>query len=668
MKLDWYKNSYRRNLVDMHIEDWSDEFLSRFDPEEYLANLKRARIQSAMIYLQNHNGHCYFPTKVGHVHKAFATGENRIKRFIDRCHEEKIDVIGYYSLIYNTYEEERHPEWKLVQADGTSSHDRGGRYGLLCPNNPEYREFTKVQIKELLDYFDVDGMFYDMLFYPNVCHCDYCKRRLKEETGIDGIPATDWSDPNFRIFNHQRCIWMGEFAAFATNYTKELRPGMTVEHNYASSVASSTESCSTELVNDACDYTGGDLYGSLYNHTFAAKYYRGVTRNQPYEYMTCRCDNNLTHHTVTKGEGHLGTEIMLNVANHAATLVIDAIDPRGTMDKRVYDRIGRIFEREMAYEPYMNGTPLSDVGVLYFTEGKYRIPGQDYDNKSATVAACTALAEGNVLFDVLAGNRADLSGFKYILAPAIAGADEALVERLVNFVNEGGSLYFSGGECPELVKRFFGCDCLGLSEYTRSYIAPKAGYKRIFGDFNADYPLPLQYRIPLISKASPEYTVAYVTYPYTLPTERKFASIHSNPPGVATRIPAVLDRAYGRGRVIFSAAPIESDDRNAFKTIFLNIVKELLPMKNRLLTSSAPKQVELLAYERDGRLQLNAVNLLAGEERLPVVPFRVNVKLDKKPTALKRVPDGKDIAFSYKDGVLSFTVRGLRDFYMFETE
>ena len=93
--------------------------------------------------------------------------------------------------------------------------------------------------------------------------------------------------------------------------------------------------------------------------------------------MTCRCDNNLTHHTVTKGEGHLGTEIMLNVANHAATLVIDAIDPRGTMDKRVYDRIGRIFEREMAYEPYMNGTPLSDVGVLYFTEGKDRLPGQD---------------------------------------------------------------------------------------------------------------------------------------------------------------------------------------------------------------------------------------------------------------------------------------------------
>jgi len=31
----WYENSYRRNLVDMRIEDWSDELLSRFDTKDY---------------------------------------------------------------------------------------------------------------------------------------------------------------------------------------------------------------------------------------------------------------------------------------------------------------------------------------------------------------------------------------------------------------------------------------------------------------------------------------------------------------------------------------------------------------------------------------------------------------------------------------------------------
>ena len=39
MNNKWYKGVYRRNLVDMHINDWSEEFLSQFNAEEYYNNL-----------------------------------------------------------------------------------------------------------------------------------------------------------------------------------------------------------------------------------------------------------------------------------------------------------------------------------------------------------------------------------------------------------------------------------------------------------------------------------------------------------------------------------------------------------------------------------------------------------------------------------------------------
>jgi len=35
----WFTKAYRRNLVDMHIEDWSEEFLSKFNPQDYCDNL-----------------------------------------------------------------------------------------------------------------------------------------------------------------------------------------------------------------------------------------------------------------------------------------------------------------------------------------------------------------------------------------------------------------------------------------------------------------------------------------------------------------------------------------------------------------------------------------------------------------------------------------------------
>ena len=44
----WYSNLYRRHLIDMHIDDWSPEFLSQFSPEAYVENLKTAQINYAM--------------------------------------------------------------------------------------------------------------------------------------------------------------------------------------------------------------------------------------------------------------------------------------------------------------------------------------------------------------------------------------------------------------------------------------------------------------------------------------------------------------------------------------------------------------------------------------------------------------------------------------------
>ena len=669
MKLNWYKNSYRRSLVDMHIEDWNDEFLSKLSAEEYCENLKKGKIQSAMIYFQSHNGHCYFPTKVGHTHKMFLEGKNEIKRLVDLCHENDIDVIGYYSLIHNTCEEDKHPDWRIRGGDGKSQREKGGRYGFCCPNNPEYREFVKVQIKEMLDFFDVEGMFYDMPFWPEFCDCEYCRERYEKETGKTNMPLEmDFKNPDLHIHRKKRAEWMGEFTKLVTDYTKELRPGITVEHNYAASIAGEHCYCTTELVNDCCDYSGGDLYGDLYVHSFTAKYYRTTTRNQPCEYMTCRCDRRLNQHTISKSETHLETEVMLNVANHAATLIIDAIDPKGTLDSRVYDRIGKIFSKEVQYEPYMKGIPVCDLGILYFTLGYYNSKGQPFDNKTASVAAASTLIENNIQFNVVPGNRAELEEYKCVIAPAIAAIDDNMIEKIVKYVENGGVFYFSGVEEPKLISRLIDAEYKEMSDYSACYIAPKASAHKMFGEFNADYPIPIEYCLPIVKTSHSEDIMAYITYPYTKPTDRKFASIHSNPPGVATRIPAMIKRKVGKGTVIWSAAPIENDPRAAFKEVFVNIIGLMLPKEQRSLLSNAPKRVELVEYDLDDKIQINAVDLLALTEKLTLPTFKVSVRMKKEPKSLKNVTTGKELPFSYKDGMATFSVRSFKLYEMFEFE
>lgn len=673
----WYTNCYRRNLVDMHIEDWDETFLSKFDPEDYVANLKRAHIQAPMIYLQSHVGHCYWPTETGHTHSAFRGREDMIKRLVDLCHSEGMHVVGYYSLIYNTVEEDSHPEWRIVSHDdGTSSRQRGGRYGLCCPSNPEYVSFVKAQIAEMAAYFNPDGMFYDMTFWPSVCQCEHCKARYLRESGrteLPGgrLPAIDWNDPAWLEFQAMRVRWMGEFAQTVTEETRRLIPGVTVEHNYANAVAGGILLCNTELVNEQCDYTGGDLYGDLYNHSFTAKYYYNITKNQPFEYMTVRCDRSLPVHTNSKTEEHLAVEVMLTAAHHGASFIIDAIDPVGTLDPRVYDRIGRVFQRQMPYEPYFRGEMVRELGVYYSNLGRYNTREQRFDNKTCSVALTRTLIEENFAVGIVADTlTGQMDRYRMVFAPHLAATNDRIRADLLAYVQNGGVLYLSGAEDPALLKLLLDAELVRYTEENAVYMAPTAVGQRYFGQFAPEYPFPTEISLPVLDVRDVT-VLATMTLPYTKPTERRFASIHSNPPGIPTDIPALIEKRIGQGTVIWSAAPIENDGRRAQKGIIRALIEGHIDTDLLTVRSSAPRQVELVTFRGEGELLISAVDLLCTDELLPVPGFTVAVR-GEMPRQITRLGgrDGADTAipFTYKDGRAVFDVENLVMFAMYRIE
>ena len=341
----WYKKVYRRNLVDMHIADWKEEFFSKFNPDEYFRLLKKAKIQSPMIYLQSHTGLCNWNTKTARTHNAFVS-EDKVKRLIDLCKADGMKVVGYYSITYNNWAEENHPGWAMREPNGESALEGGGRYGLVCPNNLEYRAFVEEQIKEMANaYPDLDGIFFDMPFWSKLCHCDACKARWAKEEGGEIPDNIDWRSERWKSYVRKLQLWMYDFTKFVKERVELYMPGVTCEFNYAAIFGSGMDwkPADTELIADCSEFVSGDLYGNLYRHSFCAKYYYTASKNQPFEYMNVRCDKNLREHTATKTEEYLRTEIMLTALHHGASLVIDAIDPVGTLDERVYDLIGKVF-------------------------------------------------------------------------------------------------------------------------------------------------------------------------------------------------------------------------------------------------------------------------------------------------------------------------------------
>ena len=651
----FYSELYRRHLLDMHIDDWNEEFLSEFSPEAYVEDLKTAEINYAMIYLQSHAGLCYYPTKTGVIHKRLEHEPDLIKRVVDGCHQAGIRVCGYYSLIFNTAEHDRHPEWRMKQNSGLSVRESGGggadlafanpkkaRYGHCCPNNPDYRAFVNDQIDEMLDYFELDALFFDMPFWPHTCYCDFCKKELP--------PSGE-----ARIAHKARK--MGEFVQGVADHVHARCPDLPVEFNYAQAIAGDSNCGCLEEVLEACDYVGGDLYGDLYNHSFACKFYKNTTKNQPFEQMFSRCKPALKMHTLTKTLDEMKTALASTMAHHGATLVIDAIDPCGTMDERLYRQVGEVFRFQKPYEPYFKGEMVEEVGLYYGIRSR-----MDRDCSSLTCCANAGktLIRAHIPFGVT-GSFHPLN-YKIIAAPCLSALEAKDNRRLIDYVAQGGVLYLSGCGNAELVEELTGQRFLEMTAEKNLYYAPKQGCEEIFGGFNAKYPLPFTQPTPLTEKGRGE-VLATLTFPYTKPDEIRYASIHSNPPGRPSDYPAVTVTPYGKGWVIWSALPIENMKYEEYRQIFLNLL-HLKGKPNYFFTSDAPAKVELTAFKNGQSIYLNAVALDEETVSTPIVPFTVRVRAKAKEIRL--LPSGKDIPFTQEGDYAVFQAKTLHIFDLYE--
>jgi Hypothetical glycosyl hydrolase 6 len=695
---EWYEHSFRRNLVDMHIEDWDDGFLRQFDPEAYFRNLQSAHVASPMIYIQSHVGYCYWPAKTGHVHRAFKGREDAMKRLFDLCHGAGMQVIAYYSLIYNNWAYETHPEWRMVSSSGQGSRENGSRYGLCCPNNVGYRGFVREQIEDFSRYFDFESIFFDMTFWPMICYCESCKARWSAEHGGDIPKVINWTNRDWVAFQEKRQEWLGEFAGFATGELKKQKPGCSVEHQYSTAMHFWRFGVN-ENIAKASDYAGGDLYGGLAEQSFACKLYYNATPHQPFEYMTSRCYPNLEEHTTTKSTALLSLSVMTTLFHHGACVMIDAIDPRGTMDARVYARLGEAYSDAARYEPALTGDLVQDVGIYYDLNGKMdveqppaaigsaeaEVPAQPH--QVAALGAAAVLRERHIPFGVVNNWRSDLlKKLSVLVLPDVPMMGTGQMQAVADYVKEGGRLYLSGHSAWDLVEKFFGSRPVGFTQEKITYVAPTELGEPLLPGFTRDYPMALHCRQVLLSGTVRGEVLATVTLPYTVPTDRhaagvvqvsrssappaerspRFASIHSNPPGKQTQNPAILRTTYGKGVVLWAAAPLEAAGRPPHGDVVAALIRSLGGPFS--FQSDAPDVVELILFSdaKAGRRTLGILNLQDRFNPLPVGGFQVSIRMPRRPSQVRTVPEQESLPFSYSDGQVFIGISGVALYRMLE--
>ena len=660
---------YSRLLIDNHITDQRPEYMRKFSPEEYVRMVKLSGTESSMVYAADHNGNCYYPTRVGHQH-ANLCGRDIFGETTSLLKKNGIAAIAYYTVTYNNDCAVRIPSGCLIDAGGKS---RRGRYHFTCPNQPQAIEFYSEQIREVLQY-DLDGLFIDMTFWPSICSCDACRKKY----GKPLPERIDWADPEWVSFQRFRESSMSEFAARLTALARSCRPDLAVTCQF-SGVLGGWLVGQTDGIAAASDYASGDFYGGKLQQRLAVKVFDNATRKPPFEFMTSRCVT-LNDHTSSKSPDELYLSALTTLANGGAYFFIDAINPDGTLLESFYRCLSGLNRRLTPFRDCLEKYRFRLTGQvgLWFSSSccvdkRYNgVELKTFDGGSINYAEIVQTA---VLDEVLGAaevlNRLhfpfrvvkegdDLSELQAVILCNIAYMSPEDCARVREFVRNGGTLIATGetslydfyGRSSEnfQLADVFGADFAGKYSPSVTYF----GEERIlsWGE------------VPLSKAAADAQVRAVLTFPdFPVHDPDHYASIHSDPPGQqATEYSALTVHSFGRGKCVYLAPTVFCLRHYTQQEFGKRLFREFLP-QTVLHAENLPESAEVtLLKSEDGASHLFCI--VNAQSDLPPVPLHgveLELALPFSVRKIVRVSDWAEVPFRRENGRIAFSVPEIRE-------
>lgn len=178
-----------------------------YDPE-YAAKLTEqagAKILRfpAMAY------YAYYPTEY-YVQHPELNRRDLLRETIDACHKKGIKVFTYipvgHPFLPHDSDLEPYNSWAKLDENGnriTWWHHGYFKTYYICLNSP-YREAIRKITGEIVNNYDIDGVYFDGPYQDQTssgdfCYCPHCRAAYKKKTGKE-IPTSkgkrDWNDPD----------------------------------------------------------------------------------------------------------------------------------------------------------------------------------------------------------------------------------------------------------------------------------------------------------------------------------------------------------------------------------------------------------------------------------------------------------------------------------------
>lgn len=657
---DPYVLRFRQIHLDYHTSGLIEDVATQFDPEEFAATLKKASVNSVTAFARCHHGYIYYDTKKNSERKHPFLKRNLLKEQIEACRKQNIRVPIYTTVQWDKFSALQHPEWLMLDADGKpySSNKTfdAGFYEHLDILTP-YRDFLKAHIVDLFESVPVDGLFLDIHHvYPNA-----------NRAAIDAMLKKGLNPEKEEVRYQFYKEAIREFKAEITDFVAKLDKNSQIFFNgghIGPAIRPELPSYSHLELESLPSGGWGYLHFPL-----TSRYARNLGKD--IMGMTGKFHTSWGDFHSLKNKAALEFECFTMLALNAKCSIGDQLHPKGRLDAATYDLIGSVFNQVAQKEAWCEGAK-AKTDIAVFSAEEYlntRTPDQ-------MMGAIRMLQEGKQQFDIV-DSQSDISPYKVVIMPDVIPVNDAMKQKLTNYIAKGGAVIASFQSGLSVDKKDFNLPQMGISlvgdaPYSPDFIALKGGQ---MGKNLPETEL-VMYQKGMQVKTTTANVLAETNVPYFNRTWEHFNSHRHTPSVGKAGYPAVTQN----GQVIYFMHPIFSQyAKNAprwCRQIFLNALDILLP-EPLVKTPEAP--TALLATLNEQKAQNRQVlHLLyyvperrgsdfdVVEDVVPLFNTKVSVKTDNKPSRVITVPDNKPISFQFKNGRTDFTLPELRGHQMIE--
>ncbi|MFH0797304.1 MAG: beta-galactosidase trimerization domain-containing protein [Candidatus Omnitrophota bacterium] len=635
-----YKSIFRALMIDQHFPDAPYITFEKFSAREQLKKCLDAGIDSLHLTTKCHWGYSYYDTKFGVKHPALGK-RDMVKELVDECRKNDVEAVAYYCIGFDNLAARTHPDWRFKNSEGKDlvwywnlKDNSGWRWDMACINTG-FRKYCLDQIAEFTGKYKFDSIMLDIFhiytWYKSVCFCQGCQSKYRSR-GLN--PYSEKPEERFLVMKY----WCEEWAEFL----REIRAVA-----YPSDIPITVNGGPTGLL-----FEGQEVLKQLdwvYSEGGERAWNCVVLRGCRDNYAHAQCGiwgGNDIMDAWPQTTVRLQAARVLAHGNRTFFFFTQGRSGDGTFADSKYQFLKGVNRETARKQKFVRDSePVKAVGVCH-------------DENTWLLESATDIMEENKygygigkIIDVFRGlsipcefipdwrmNEANFKKFKLLVISEMACLEKKKVAAITDYVREGGNLLVTAetglrDETASLRQDFLLADLLGIRYrgICRDYeVNTIGGYLRfrdhpLFKNFRkTDYLLGKNFVQVECTNAEP---IAWVAKPVGVESRDAYIGWGPLPPGNEASWPAVTIADYGKGKVIYTVAPLGRilHQNVRWPAVFLKAVIDYLKIDIGL-RKEGPSVVEAVFVQKKNKVLVhllnNSIELLRGEV-IPITGVKI---------------------------------------------